>query len=146
VPFSPNITKLAGMLESPRNTVLRLMDIMDQAGILKLLRADSGAVSQLQKPEKIYLQNTNLIYLFSGEMANQGNLRETFFFNQVGAVHSVTAPKYGDFFVDETYVFEVGGPAKTLTQVKGVPNSYLALDIDSGSGNRIPLWLFGMLY
>jgi predicted AAA+ superfamily ATPase len=146
VPFQPNINKLAGMLEAPRNTILRLLDILDQAGIMKLLRKESGSVSYLQKPEKIYLHNTNLIHMFSGDKANLGNLRETFFFNQVGSKHAVTAPKYGDFLVDETYVFEIGGASKTLTQVRGVPQAYLALDVKASNGNSIPLWMFGFLY
>lgn len=78
-------------------------------------------------------------------MANLGNVRETFFLNQLSAVHSVTAPRYGDFMVDDTYVFEVGGASKTTEQLKGVPQSYLALDIAGGSNRRIPLWLFGIV-
>ncbi|WP_234364374.1 ATP-binding protein [Lunatibacter salilacus] len=103
-------------------------------------------ISYLQKPEKIYLQNPNFIYVFSPEMANIGSVRETFFLNQLSAVHSVTAPKFGDFMVDDTYVFEVGGASKTTDQLRGIPHSYLALDIEGGSNRRVPLWLFGMLY
>lgn len=146
VPFTPNIQKLSQKLETPRNTVLRLLDILNQAQILLLLRSFTKGVSYLQKPEKIYLQNPNFIYLFSPTMANIGNVRETFFLNQLTAVHSVTAPRYGDFMVDDTYVFEVGGASKTGEQLHGVPQSYLALDIAGGSNRRIPLWLFGMLY
>lgn len=146
VPFTPNINKLAEKLETQRNTVLRLLDILGQARILQLLRTSTKGISYLQKPEKIYLHNPNFIYLFSPNMANIGNVRETFFFNQVGAVHSVTAPKFGDFMVDDTYLFEVGGASKTGEQIRGIPNSYLALDVEGGSNSRIPLWLFGMLY
>ncbi|RPA68366.1 ATP-binding protein [Cyclobacteriaceae bacterium YHN15] len=146
VPFTPNINKLAEKMETPRNTVLRLLDILDQAQILKLLRSSTKGISYLQKPDKIYLQNPNFIYLFSPKMANLGNIRETFFINQLSAIHSVTSPKFGDFMVDDTYVFEVGGSGKTTDQIQGIPNAYLALDIESGSNKRIPLWLFGMLY
>ena len=146
VPFTPNINKLAEKLETPRNTVLRLLDILHQAQILQLLRTTTKGISYLQKPEKIYLQNTNFIFLFSPEKANIGNIRETFFFNQLSSLHSVTAPKYGDFMVDDSYVFEVGGASKSNEQIRGVPNAYLALDISGGNNNRIPLWLFGMLY
>lgn len=146
VPFTPNINKLAEKLETPRNTVLRLLDILDQAQILRLLRSATKGISYLQKPDKIYLQNPNFIYLFSPTMANVGNVRETFFINQLSAVHHVTSPKFGDFMVDDAYVFEVGGANKTTDQIHGIPNAYLALDIDSGNGKRIPLWLFGMLY
>lgn len=97
-------------------------------------------------PEKIYLQNPNFIYVLSPEVANIGSVRETFFLNQMSAVHSVTAPKFGDFMVDDTYVFEVGGASKTTEQLRGIPHAYLALDIEGGSNRRVPLWLFGMLY
>ncbi|MCC5938493.1 MAG: ATP-binding protein [Lunatimonas sp.] len=146
VPFTPNIQKLASKLETPRNTVLRLLDILDQAQILLLLRSSTKGISYLQKPEKIYLQNPNFIYLFSPTMANIGSVRETFFLNQLSAVHSVTAPKFGDFMVDDAYVFEVGGASKTTDQLQGIPQSYLALDIKGGSNRSVPLWLFGMLY
>ena len=146
VPFTPNINKLSEKLETPRNTVLKLLDILDHAQILQLLKATTKGVSYLQKPEKIYLQNTNFIYLFSPTMANKGNVRETFFFNQLSTVHSVTAPKYGDFMVDDSFVFEVGGASKGNEQIRGLPNAYLALDIEGGNNNRIPLWMFGMLY
>lgn len=146
VPFTPNINKLSEKLETPRNTVLRLLDILEKAQILLLLRSSTKGISYLQKPEKIYLQNPNFIFLFSPTMANVGNIRETFFLNQLSAVHAVTSSKYGDFMVDDTLVFEVGGASKTNEQIRGVPNAYLALDVAGGNDKRIPLWLFGMLY
>ncbi len=146
VPFTPNINKLSEKLETPRNTILRLLDYMHQAQILHLLRTTTQGVSYLQKPEKIFLHNTNFAYLFSPAKANIGSVRETFFLNQLSALHSVTAPKFGDFMIDSSYVFEVGGATKTNEQIRGVPNAYLALDIEGGNNNRIPLWLFGMLY
>jgi hypothetical protein len=100
----------------------------------------------LQKPEKVYLHNTNFIYMFSPTHANLGNVRETFFMNQLAAVHQVSAPKYGDFLIDDHILFQVGGPSKTREQVKGLPNAYLAVDARGGHGGRIPLWLFGFLY
>lgn len=146
VPFTPNINKLSEKLDTPRNTILRLLDYLNKAHILQLLKATTKGVSYLQKPEKIYLHNTNFIYLFSLSKANVGNVRETFFLNQLSALHSVTAAKYGDFMIDDTFVFEVGGAAKTNDQIRGIPNAYLALDIEGGNNQRIPLWLFGMLY
>jgi predicted AAA+ superfamily ATPase len=146
VPFSPNISKLSERLEAPRNTLLRLLDLLHQAKIIKLLHADNQKLSYLQKPEKIFLENTNFMQLFSENKANVGSLRETFFFNQLSRNHSVEASKFGDFLVDDMFTFEVGGPNKDFKQIKGVPSSYLALDIQNGSGNKIPLWLFGMMY
>lgn len=146
VPFTPNINKLADKLDTTRATILKLLDLMHRAQILQLLKSSTKGVSYLQKPEKIYLQNTNMAYLFSNNQPNVGNIRETFFFNQLAAKHEVSAPKFGDFLVDDNYLFEVGGASKTVDQIKGLPNSFLALDIESGSGKRIPIWLFGMMY
>ena len=145
VPFTPNITKLSEQLGSPRNTILRLLDLLDQAKIIKLLRAENEKLSYLQKPEKIFFENTNFVYLFAEGKANVGSVRETFFFNQLIQKHRVTASKFGDFMVDEKYTFEVGGPNKNFQQIKGVPNSYLAIDVKNSVGNKVPLWLFGML-
>lgn len=146
VPFTPNINKLAEKLETPRNTILRLLDLLHQAQLLQLLRANTKGISYLQKPEKIYLHNPNFVYLFSPYQANVGTIRETFFFNQLSAVHSVTSSKFGDFMINDSYVFEVGGAGKTVEQIRGIPNAYLALDIEGGNDKRIPLWLFGFLY
>ncbi|MDY0084909.1 MAG: AAA family ATPase [Bacteroidales bacterium] len=146
VPFTPNINKLSEKLETPRNTILKLLDLLHQAQILHFLRLNTKGVSYLQKPEKIYLHNPNFVYLFSPEKANIGTIRETFFFNQLSVEHAVTAPRFGDFMINDTYVFEVGGAGKTENQIKGIPNSYLALDMEGGNNKRIPLWLFGFLY
>lgn len=147
VPFVPNISKLAERLEISRNTVLKTLDLLAQAQILNLLKSNTHGVSFLQKPEKIYLQNTNLAYSLSDKDANIGNIRETFFLNQLQVKHSVSSPKFGDFMIDNTLVFEVGGPNKTSQQIQGIPNAFIAADgIKTGAGNRIPLWLFGFLY
>jgi len=147
VPFIPNISKLAERLEVSRNTGLKTLDLLAQAQILNLLRSDTQGFSFLQKPEKIYLQNTNLAFALSADQANMGNVRETFFFNQLQVKNAVTLPKFGDFMVDNKFVFEVGGPNKTSQQIQGIPNAFIAADgIKMGSGNKIPLWLFGFLY
>ncbi len=145
VPFVPNISKLSEQLEAPRNTILRLLDLLDKAKIIKMLHADNEKLSFLKKPEKIYLENTNFMHLFADGKANIGSIRETFFFNQLSQQHQVTSSKWGDFTVSQKYTFEVGGANKNFHQIKGVPNSYLAIDVENGSGNKIPLWLFGML-
>lgn len=147
VPFIPNISKLAEKMGVTRNTILKLLDILDKAQLLTLLHTSTEGISMLQKPEKIYLQNTNLAHMFAHDTPNVGNIRETFFLNQLQVRHQVTAPKYGDFMLDSQYVFVVGGTSKTSKQIQGVPNAYLAIDgIEGGVGNRIPLWLFGFLY
>jgi predicted AAA+ superfamily ATPase len=147
VPFIPNVSKLADKLEVSRNTVLKVLDLLHQAQILNLFRSGTHGFSFLQKPEKIYLQNPNLAYALSPAAVNQGNLRETFFFNQLQVLHQVSFPKFGDFMVDQKYFFEIGGPNKSAHQIQGIPNSYLALDgMKTGNASRIPLWMFGFLY
>ncbi len=147
VPFKPNISSLSRKLEIPRNTILKILDLLQRAEIFMLLRSDTQGVSFLQKPEKVYLQNTNLIHTFAEGKPSKGNLRETFFMNQLKVRHKVTASRFADFMVDDTWTFEVGGPAKTREQICGVPNSRIASDgIKEGSGDKIPLWMFGFLY
>ena len=101
----------------------------------------------MAKPEKVYLNNTNLAYALETEKPDIGNLRETFFFNQLKAIGTVTSANKADFTVNNKYVFEVGGQNKGHEQIIGLENGYLALDnLEYGFGNRIPLWSFGMLY
>lgn len=147
VPFKPNIASLADTLDIPRNSILKLLDLLDRAGIISLLRSDTGGVSYLRKPEKIYIQNTNLIWMLSGDKPETGNIRETFFLNQISNRHQVTSSRWADFMVDGVYTFEIGGPGKTNRQIRDIPNSFIAADgIKGGSGNKIPLWLFGFMY
>lgn len=147
VPCIPNISKLAERLAVSRNTILKILDLLEQAHILILLRSHTRGVSFLQKPEKIYLQNTNLAFAISDASANRGNIRETFFLSQLAYQHEVTMPKFGDFMVNEAFTFEIGGPQKSKEQVHGVPNAFIVSDgITYSRGNKIPLWLFGFLY
>lgn len=106
------------------------------------------SASILQKPDKIYLENTNLQYALSPETANKGTLRETFFLNQhLNAGHEIALPPLGDFLVNDQYVFETGGRGKTMDQVKDVPNAYVvADDLATGALKTIPPWLFGWMY
>ncbi|MBK8700693.1 MAG: AAA family ATPase [Saprospiraceae bacterium] len=147
VPFQPNISKLAASLEVNRNTLSNYIHYLHEAGLLQLLLDAGKSYSLLAKPEKIYLQNANLVYVISPEHAQKGTLREMFFFNQVAAKHKVNYSKEGDFLVDEHYTFEVGGHSKNFNQIKRSKNSYLVLDDTiMGYKNKIPLWLFGFLY
>lgn len=146
VPLEPNINKLAAELESTRDQTLKMLYLLDRAALLYLLTDKAKDYKHLTGPKKVYLNNANLMYALSGQIS-KGTLRETFFANQVGAVSALTMPKQGDFMADGKYLFEVGGSRKTFDQIADLPNSYLALDdIETGSGNRIPLWMFGCLY
>lgn len=147
VPYKPNIEKLARQTNLTRPTLLKYLAYLDKAQILKLLSTDTIGINYLNKPEKVYLQNTNIAYALANLHADKGNLRETFFLNQLSLQHHVTYPKQGDFLVDGKYLFEVGGKNKTGEQIKSLDNAYIAADdIEYGFRNKIPLWMFGFLY
>lgn len=146
VPFTPNMTKISEQVETPRQSVARMFQLLERAALLTMLYSGKDNIQQLSKPEKVYLDNTNLMYSLAPN-ADIGNIRETFFANQLKQTHEVTFSGQGDFRVDNTYTFEVGGKTKTFNQIKEVPNSYLAIDnVEYGTGQRIPLWMFGFLY
>jgi len=114
-----------------------------------LLYSEAKGVSLLNKPEKLYLQNPNLAYaLAEGRILNMGSLRETFFLNQVGAAHEVRYPrKSADFFVDQNYLFDVGGAGKSTAQIRARENAWVVSDnVEVATAHRLPLWLFGFLY
>jgi len=146
VPFKPNITELSQKVGTSRDVLLKYLHLLSNAGIINMLTQTGSAASILQKPEKIYINNPTLM-LALDEGANTGTLRETFFMNQLSANHKITALKAGDFLVNDFYTFEVGGKSKTQKQITGIENSYIAVaDIEYGQRNRIPLWMFGLLY
>jgi predicted AAA+ superfamily ATPase len=147
VPFTPNISELASLLDVSRNSLLNYLTLLEKAQLISLLHQDVSGFSILSKPEKIYLNNTNLIHALETEKPDIGNLRETFFCNQVRAVLSVTSSQKADFTVNGKVQFEVGGKNKGHEQIIGLDQAYLALDnLEYGFGNKIPLWLFGFLY
>ena len=146
VPFTPNITKLAEAIEVTRNTVLQYLLYLEQAEIFNLLHTVEKSYTHLIKPEKIFLQNTNVCYAFNNNNPNIGTVRELFFLNQLKTVAQVNYTKQGDFLVNEKYIFEIGGAKKTFAQIADILNSFLAADdIEYGVGNKIPIWLFGFL-
>ena len=147
VPFKPNITSLASKINISRNSLLEYIYALVDANILMSIHKNSFGVSLLQKPDKLFIDNTNYMHALLGESPDKGNLRETFFLNQLSQNHSVTYPEKGDFLVDEKYLFEIGGKNKNNKQIGGVENAYIAADnIEYGINNKIPLWLFGFLY
>jgi len=147
VPFTPNISSMATKMKLGRDTVNNFLIHLERARLLNLLHYATKGVAALQKPDKIYLENTNLNYALK-DQPDIGSLRETFFLNQLkNAGHAVALPKDGDFIINGKWIIEVGGKSKSSTQIKSKKNSYLALDdIESPYLNRIPLWLFGFLY
>lgn len=147
VPFKPNISVLANKIQVTRKTILTYFRYLSEAGIFNLIHKNSFGISLLQKPEKLYLENTNFMYAMKSSEPNKGSLQETFFMNQVSKSHRITYPEKGDFVVNDKLLFEVGGKEKSNKQIIGIENSFIAADdIEFGNGNKIPLWLFGFLY
>ena len=145
-PFTINVSKIANLLGCDRQTVHKLLRTMQRASLINMLFKGKSSMQQLVKPEKVYLENTNLMYALSGDI-NIGNIRETFFSNQLSSSHELTFSGNGDFLVDNVHTIEVGGHRKSFEQIKDMADSYLAVDdIEIGNGNRIPLWIFGFLY
>lgn len=147
VPFVPNISKISERTGIARLTLLKYLVNLDEAEILKLLYRDSSGLTRLQKPDKLYLENPNFIYTLVPDMVNKGNLRETFLVNQLSYNHKVEYTEPGDIIVNRNQTIEVGGKQKTRRQIANVHAAWIASDdIEFGSGNKIPLWLFGFLY
>ena len=145
-PFDINISKLCGAVGLNQKTVYKYLGLLQAAGLLRILGAKASGISIISKPEKLYLDNTNLFSVFCGE-SKAGTRRETFFASMLSYQHTLNYPKGGDFMVDERYIFEVGGRSKTKKQIKNLDEAWVvADDIEIGSEKKIPLWLFGFLY
>ena len=145
-PFEVNYTKIAALAEISRAKLYDYIAYLNDARLVNMIDEQSRGLSKLVKPAKIYMNNTNLIYAY-GDDCKAGTIRETFFANQLRVKHRLNIPKQGDFIVDDKFIFEVGGKNKSFEQIKDVSGSYIAADeIEVGSGNKIPLWLFGLLY
>lgn len=146
-PFTPNVTKLGERIGVSRNAMLAYLNALHESRITFSLHKDASGVARLHKPDKLYLDNTNLAYALIGGQPNRGTLRETFFANQLRQGHVVEVAKAGDFVVDGNYTFEIGGAGKGMQQVESVESAYIvADDIEYGNGERVPLWMFGFLY
>ena len=146
VPFKPVLQKLADLTGVSRNYLTDYLFYMERAGMISQLRDDTGGVRSLGKVEKIYLDNTNLIYVLGQENTNVGNVRETFFMNQMRVKHDVVSSRQADFRIGD-YTFEIGGRGKGQQQIRNVEQSFVVKDdIESGYGNVIPLWAFGLNY
>ncbi len=146
VPFLPNISKLSERIGINRNTFLSYLHHLQDAEILRLLYRDTQGIGLLQKPEKLYLDNTNLMNLLHHTSPEIGNVRETFLANQLSQIDQITYPRQGDLCIRDT-IIEIGGRNKKRKQIQGIPDAYIAADeIEYGHGKTIPLWLFGFLY
>jgi len=123
------------------------LKLLSDAQVLQLLYVPNKGINSLNKPEKIYLNNANLLFNQGNENVNVGNLRETFFMNQLSNNYIIQASKEADFLVANKFTFEIGGKNKSKKQIKNTANAFVVKDdIEVGSDNIIPLWLFGFLY
>ncbi len=144
-PYTPNISKLSAALELDRNTVVNYISYLDNSELTKSIWSATKNIGSLSKPDKIFLQNPNLFYLYAVE-PNIGTLRECFFVNHLARNHDISLPQNGDFLIDNKYTFEVGGKNKSFAQIANLKNSYVVSDdMNYGVGNKIPMWMFGLL-
>lgn len=147
VPFTPNISKLSERIDLTRNALVQALQLLDKAELINISFYRTKSISILTKPDKIWLNNTNLSYALSNGDPDKDNLRESFFVSQLQNIHEFALAEKGDFIVDNKYVFEVGGKSKTKRQIKDIEQGFVVKDdIEIGVFNSIPLWLFGLLY
>ncbi|MEN0051764.1 MAG: ATP-binding protein, partial [Bacteroidota bacterium] len=147
-PFTINITSIAEKLKIGRDTVKDYLYALERAGVLRFLNRQGKGVSTLQKPDKIYLDNTNLSLVLKPNL-DKGTQRETFVLNQLHyANYPIFLPNKGDIFIEnEGITIEIGGKDKSKKQIQNIANSYVfADDIEVGFGDKIPLYLLGFLY
>lgn len=147
VPYTPNLSRIGQELHIiDQRTLLKYLYYLDQAELITLINREGKGNQILRKPDKIYLNNPNLLWCFN-RAPKTGTIRETFLLNQASDSLTVTYPEHGDFVLNGTWTLEVGGRTKTREQIKETANGFLALDdIETGAGQTIPLWLFGFLY
>lgn len=146
VPFKPNFTKISEIIGVSRNSLDDYFSYMEKAGLIGQLRHETSGIRGLGKVDKVYLDNTNIIFNLVGENSNIGNIRETFFFNQMRLNNEVISSAKADFIIDN-YTFEIGGKNKQQSQIDHDGKSFLVKDdIEFGYRNVIPLWAFGMNY
>lgn len=150
LPYEVEIAKLSRAIGIKRETILKYIEYLDEAKLTMRLYSNLDTITELQKPDKLYLDNSNLLFTLSTIAPQKGTVRETFFANQLlSAGHRLEYAGYksGDFRIDCQYVVEVGGADKGYGQIEGIENSYVAADdIESSIGRKIPLWAFGFLY
>ena len=146
VPFKPVMQRLAEATGISRNDIANYLFYMERAGMITQLRDSTGGIRGLGKVEKLYLDNTNLIYALAPERGDIGNIRETFFMNQTRVMNDVTSSAISDFEINGK-VFEIGGRKKGQKQIESADEGYIVKDdIESGYANVIPLWAFGLNY
>ncbi len=147
VPFKPNIIKLAEKSRIHRNSISNYLYFLEEARLINMLYPSGISIASLQKPEMIYLNNTNFLFAFSSGSPMKGSIRETFFYSQLLVKYKVRQPKTSDFEIDDKFIFEIGGKTKSRKQIKNLNNAFIVKDdLEYPAGNAVPLWMFGFLY
>lgn len=147
VPYTPNISKLSEMVGLPRNTLVQVLNWLSNAQLIHTIYKKGKSIQTLNKPDKIWLENTNLSYAIGNDAPNIGNVRETFFLSQISHLFDISLPVKGDFLIDDNIIFEIGGINKKQKQIQNTEQGYIVKDnIETGALNIIPLWIFGFLY
>lgn len=147
VPFKPNLSALAEKSGIHRNTLNGYLHYLEQAKLISLLYPAGVSTATLQKPEKIYLNNTNIMHALSERGVDLGAARETFFFSQLSTISELSMPLKGDFLVNNDFTFEIGGKSKKRKQIAGMDNAWVVKDdVEFATGHEIPLWMFGFVY
>ncbi len=146
VPFTLNISTLCSSIGTTRNQLIRLLSLLERSALIRQIFSDAKGLKTLVKPEKILFDNPNLMAALN-EKNEIGTIRESFLASMISQAHTLQYPRQGDFLADHKYLFEIGGKGKDFAQIRNVENSYVVADeIEIGFGNKIPLWMFGMLY
>lgn len=147
VPLQVDITKISAAIGVARTTLLSYFQVLNRSRLLNLLYSGDDTIKKMQKPDKIYLENPNIIDVLSLTGGNIGTIRETFMVNQLSYMHNIEYAKSGDLVVDKHYTIEIGGKSKDGKQIANIDNSFIAADdTEYAYGNKIPLWAFGFLY
>ncbi len=145
-PYKPNIETLATKIQASRNNIPDYLTWLERAGLIGQLRDDTGGLSSLGKVEKVFLDNPSLIHALAAGGVNIGNVRETFFYNQMRVMYELTASKLADFRIGNI-TFEIGGRGKSQRQLAGADRGYVVKDdIEIAIANIIPLYHFGFTY
>ena len=146
-PFTPNISKLSEKVGITRNSVVKSIKILERAGLVRGFYKDTSGTGALTNPEKLYLNNSNLINALAKEKTDIRNVQETLFLNQFKGLHEINRSDTSDFIVDQKYTFHIGGRNKTKKQIATLQHAFIAKGgIEIGFGNIIPVWLFGLMY
>lgn len=146
VPFVPNITNLSRDIEVTRNQLMKFFTFLNEGAVLRTLMDPTTQPKRASKPEKILFDNPSVMQAL-GIINKTGTVRESFAASMLSSAGQLYAAKEGDFLLDRIYLFEVGGKNKGYSQIADKPNSYVIADnIETGVGNKIPIWMLGFLY